>query len=38
MFLMISTKNAYHYLWDEICDGWHLLKRDDMSVIQERVL
>jgi mannose-6-phosphate isomerase-like protein (cupin superfamily) len=34
---MISTKNAEHYIWGEICDGWHLLQRDDMSVIQERV-
>jgi mannose-6-phosphate isomerase-like protein (cupin superfamily) len=36
-FLMISTESAEHYLWGEACDGWHLLKRDDMSVIQERV-
>jgi mannose-6-phosphate isomerase-like protein (cupin superfamily) len=34
---MISTENAEHYIWGEVCDGWHLLKRDDMSVIQERV-
>src|SRR5262249_41911796 len=26
-----------HYLWGESCDGWHLLKREDMSVLQERV-
>ena len=32
-----SIQNAEHYIWGEICDGWHLLKRDDMSVIQERV-
>jgi len=36
-FLMISTETAEHYIWGEACDGWHLLKRDDMSVIQERV-
>ena len=34
---MISTQNAEHYIWGENCDGWHLLKRADMSVIQERV-
>ena len=34
---MISTLNAEHYIWGEVCDGWHLLKCDDMSVIQERV-
>ena len=32
-----SVENAEHYLWGEISDGWHLLKRDDLSVIQERV-
>jgi mannose-6-phosphate isomerase-like protein (cupin superfamily) len=35
--LMISIENAEHYIWGENCDGWHLLKRHDMSVIQERV-
>jgi mannose-6-phosphate isomerase-like protein (cupin superfamily) len=34
---IISTTNAEHYNWGETCDGWHLLKRDDLSVIQERV-
>lgn len=33
----VSTSNAEHYLWGGGCDGWHLLHRDDMSVIQERV-
>ena len=33
----ISIKNAEHYVWGDINDGWHLLKRDDVSVIQERV-
>jgi mannose-6-phosphate isomerase-like protein (cupin superfamily) len=35
--MVVSTENAEHYIWGEICDGWHLLKRDDMSIIQERV-
>ena len=35
--MVISIENAAHYLWGEVCDGWHLLKRDDLSVIQERV-
>ena len=34
---MVSIESAEHYAWGENCDGWHLLKRDDMSVIQERV-
>lgn len=33
----ISVPNAEHYVWGEVCDGWHLLKREDMSIIQERV-
>ena len=35
--MVVSVDNVEHYVWGEICDGWHLLKRDDMSVIQERV-
>jgi mannose-6-phosphate isomerase-like protein (cupin superfamily) len=35
--MAVSIANAEHYTWGEVCDGWHLLKRDDMSVIQERV-
>jgi mannose-6-phosphate isomerase-like protein (cupin superfamily) len=37
VYMLISTENAEHYIWREICDGWYLLKRDDMSVIRERV-
>ncbi|MBI3654476.1 MAG: cupin domain-containing protein [Acidobacteria bacterium] len=33
----ISINNAEHYTWGEGCEGWHLLKGDDLSVIQERV-
>lgn len=33
----VSTSNAEHYLWGGDCDGWHLLHRNDLSVIQERV-
>ena len=32
-----STKNAEHYNWGNSCDGWHLLKSDTLSVIQERM-
>ncbi len=32
-----SVKNAEHYLWGDGCDGWHLLNRDEISVIQERM-
>ena len=26
-----------HYLWGNGSEGWHLLKREDLSVIEERV-
>jgi mannose-6-phosphate isomerase-like protein (cupin superfamily) len=35
--MVVSIENAEHYIWGEICDSWHLLKRDDISIIQERV-
>ena len=35
--MFISIENAEHYVWGGNSDGWHLLKREDMSVIQERV-
>ena len=35
--MLVSIENAEHYIWGEVCDGWDLLKRDDMSVIRERV-
>lgn len=33
----VSIHNSEHYVWGEQCDGWHLLKQPDLSVIQERV-
>ena len=32
-----STSNAEHYQWGQVCDGWRLLERSDLSVIQERI-
>ena len=32
-----SVENADHYNWGTNCDGWHLLKTDRLSVIQERM-
>jgi len=34
---VISRENAEHYVWGGICDGWHLLKTEGLSVIQERI-
>ena len=33
----ISRANAEHYVWGQVCDGWHLVRSADMSIIQERV-
>jgi len=33
----IDRSSAEHYIWEDVCDGWHLVKRPDMSVIAERV-
>jgi mannose-6-phosphate isomerase-like protein (cupin superfamily)/N-acetylglutamate synthase-like GNAT family acetyltransferase len=32
-----SILNSEHYTWGNKCDGWHLLKSDSLSVIQERM-
>jgi quercetin dioxygenase-like cupin family protein len=32
-----SIANAEHYNWGSNCDGWHLLKSDSLSVIQEKM-
>lgn len=34
---MISKENAEHYFWGDGCEGWHLVKSANLSVIQERV-
>lgn len=34
----IDKANAEHYVWGGSNDGWHLVKRDEMSVIQERIV
>ncbi|ADU72696.1 cupin domain-containing protein [Pantoea sp. At-9b] len=34
---MISKDNAEHYVWGEGCDGWYLVKRQDMLVIHEKM-
>jgi mannose-6-phosphate isomerase-like protein (cupin superfamily) len=33
----INKLSGQHYEWGQKCDGWHLLRRDDLSVIQERM-
>ena len=33
----ISRQTADHYVWGGDCDGWHLVKRRALSVIEERM-
>jgi mannose-6-phosphate isomerase-like protein (cupin superfamily) len=33
----INITNAEHYVWGAVCNGWHLVKTPQLSVIQERV-
>lgn len=35
--LISDQVSAEHYTWGGSCDGWHLLKHADLTVIQERV-
>lgn len=35
--MKISKQNAEHYTWGDICDGWHLVKNKELSVIHERM-
>lgn len=34
---IVSTQSAAHYTWGDRCDGWHLLRNENASVIQERM-
>jgi mannose-6-phosphate isomerase-like protein (cupin superfamily) len=33
----ISKESAEHYTWGNRCDGWHLVKAPELSIIQERM-
>jgi mannose-6-phosphate isomerase-like protein (cupin superfamily) len=33
----ISRATAEHYTWGDQCDGWHLVKDDRLSVIEEQM-
>jgi mannose-6-phosphate isomerase-like protein (cupin superfamily) len=34
---VMNTATAEHYVWGEVCEGWRLLARPDLSVILERI-
>lgn len=33
----INRAAALHYFWKKVCEGWHLVERDDLSVIAEKM-
>lgn len=33
----VSVTNAQHYIWGKVCDGWHLVRSEGLSVIEERM-
>lgn len=33
----VSIANAAHYQWGDGCDGWHLVRSEGLSVIQEQM-
>lgn len=33
----INKETGEHYVWGDHCDGWHLLKSAELSVIEERM-
>lgn len=35
--MILQKQNTEHYKWGDNCDGWHLLKSNDLSVIEERM-
>jgi mannose-6-phosphate isomerase-like protein (cupin superfamily) len=37
MVQAISRQTGEHYSWGSGCDGWHLVKTESLSVIEERM-
>ncbi|MGA3601023.1 cupin domain-containing protein [Lysinibacillus agricola] len=35
--MKISKQCTEHYIWGDQCDGWHLVKNNDLSIIHERM-
>ncbi|MNN79949.1 Cupin domain protein [compost metagenome] len=35
--MKVSKHNAEHYIWGDQCDGWHLVKDGELSIIHERM-
>ena len=35
--ISVSTNNAEHYTWGNACHGWHLVRSQELSIIEERM-
>lgn len=35
--MTISADTAEHYTWGQGCDGWHLLRTPELSIIEEQM-
>lgn len=35
--MKVNKSSAEHYKWGTGCDGWHLVKNNDISIIYERM-
>ncbi|MCP1471364.1 mannose-6-phosphate isomerase-like protein (cupin superfamily) [Sphingobium sp. OAS761] len=33
----VDRASGEHYVWGDVNDGWHLVKRPDLSVIEEQI-
>ncbi|MEX0361540.1 MAG: cupin domain-containing protein [Allomuricauda sp.] len=33
--MITSKENSEHYFWGDKCSGWHLLKTESLSIIEE---
>lgn len=34
---IVDRDNAEHYNWKDVCDGWHFLNTDELSIIAEKM-
>ncbi|SFB13474.1 MULTISPECIES: cupin domain-containing protein [unclassified Bacillus (in: firmicutes)] len=35
--MKVTKETAEHYKWGKDCDGWHLVKNDNLSIIYEEM-
>jgi mannose-6-phosphate isomerase-like protein (cupin superfamily) len=33
----VSTANAVHYVWGDGCEGWYLVRTDELNIIEEKM-